>query len=209
MMYRFYMLLTLLLVQAPAFGLEGYGVTQEEKILLPDLCRNHALLRSFDDAGCKMLNHYCYGLAHMMRVDKHTPESGYWLTVALDDFQSATNHAEASCPLLPELHVTLGRALLRKAAVSGDKSGDAAENFIKALTQNPDYLPAYYALSDYYANLGDKKQALSVIEDGLRHVPNSKGLLRRFKELGGTTPPAPVAITSESKVTEVAKDRPV
>ena len=136
-------------------------------------------------------------------------ESGYWLGVALDDFQSATGHAVASCPLLPELHVTLGKALLRKAGVSGVKSGDAAANFIKALTIKPDYIPAYYALSDYYAELGDKKQALSVIEDGLRHVPNSKGLLRRFKELGGTTPPAPVAITSDSKATEVAKDRPV
>ena len=209
MVYRLYVLFALLLVQASAFGFQGYGITKEENALLPQFCSNRKMFADIQNAGCPMLNHYCYGLGHMLRVYKNNNESRYWLTVALDEFQSVDQHWDATCPLGPEMHVKLGKALLNNAEFGGAPAGDAAENFIKAITLKPDYVPAYYALSDYYASLGNKKQALSVVEDGLRNVPDSKGLLRRFKELGGTTLPVPVAAAKhKQEESSAAKNAP-
>jgi hypothetical protein len=198
-------LFILLLAQSSAFGLQGYGITESEEALLPRFCHTPSLFGKIQGGGCPMLNHFCYGLAHMQRVYANTNESRYWLSVALDNYRSIIGRWGAKCPLTPELQVNMGKALLLKAK-RGVASEEAVQNFSKALALNPDFLPAYYALSDYYANLGDKKKALSVIEDGLRHVPKSKGLLRRFKELGGTVPPRPLVVTSKPKADSPTRD---
>jgi hypothetical protein len=52
----------------------------------------------------------------------------------------------------------------------------------------------------YYSEKGVKGKALNVIEEGLRHSPDSKALLRRFKALGGKIPPPPIVAAPQSNV---------
>ena len=48
--------------------------------------------------------------------------------------------------------------------------------------------------SDIHAKLKQKDEALAVVTDGLRHVPDSTVLQRKYKERGGKLPyPEPVA----------------
>ncbi len=85
--------------------------------------------------------------------------------------------------MLPEIHLQKGKALkLWK------KDGPAAAEFVTAINGNPKLAPAYIALSDLEADRGNKKDALRIVTEGLRHVPESVPLQRRYKELGGQLP---------------------
>lgn len=150
-------------------------------------------LRNTIPPDCPSLHHYCDGLKAMIRVDRNRAESGHWLHNAVAAFESVATgweHRSTTCPLRSEAYTNLGKALMRQNKAA---AGVAVMNFNKALELRKDYLPVYYALSDAYLYLGKKKEALGVVEEGLKYEPDSKGLLRRFKELGGKTPPAPIA----------------
>jgi hypothetical protein len=212
-------ILILLLFQMPAHGLESFTVTRKELTMMPPYCTalegkhvglpppQDSPLRNTIPDGCPALHHYCSGLKAMIRVDTNRHESNYWLGLAVQTFRSVALRKDwVSCPVRPEAYLNLGRALLRQSQRGGKSSAEAVASFSKALELKPDYLAAYLALSDYYVSLGDKKKALSVVGNGLRHVPDSKWLLRRFKELGGTTPPAPIVTTSKPVVGATEKD---
>ena len=204
MVRGFLTFLTLLLFQVPAVALQPFAATKEELTLLPSYC---SLPDKSLAKACFPLNHYCDGLKAMIRGSKFNAESGYWLQLAVKSFRTAANRKSWSgCPLRPEANLNLGKALLFQSRQKGASTAEGVVYLKKALELKPDYLAAYYTLSNYYAESGDKKKALSVVEDGLRHVPNSKGLLRRFKELGGTTPPAPVIINSKPEIGAAEKD---
>ncbi|MGO9444359.1 MAG: tetratricopeptide repeat protein [Thiobacillaceae bacterium] len=81
----------------------------------------------------------------------------------------------------------------------------AAGTLVQAIEFDPNYVPAYMALSDYYRELGDRKKALDLVIDGLKHQPDSKNLMRRYKELGGKEPyPTPVATRQPSEQAPMA-----
>ena len=58
----------------------------------------------------------------------------------------------------------------------------------KALKENPNSIRAYARVADSYKAMGDEKHALKEVSEGLRHIPDSKPLQRRFKQLGGQLP---------------------
>jgi len=222
MSHRIVTLFIIFSFQMPAFAVQDFAVTREELAVMPPYCTafyghffglpklQDSPLRNTIPAGCPSLHHYCDALKSMIRADRNISESGYWLGLAVQTFESmAQSSFWASCPLRPEAFLNLGWAQLRQSRRGGSSSSEAAANFMKALELKPDYLAAYYALSDYYVDSGDKKKALSVVEDGLRDVPDSQGLLRRFKELGGKVPPAPIVVTTKPVVPEAAKDAPI
>lgn len=195
----------LLACQIPALALQSFGASREELAMMPPYCTaimgddaglpilRDSPLRNTVPPDCPAIRHYCDGLKAMIRVDRNRAESGHWLHEAVAAFGSSSadwEHRGPTCPVRSEAYTNLGNALLRQDKTS---VGLAVMNFNKALELKKDYLPAYYALSDAYVNLGKKKEALGVIEEGLKYIPDSKGLLRRFKELGGKTPPIPIA----------------
>ena len=204
-MSRSLLILIVLLFQAPAFALQSFGVTKDELALMPPYCTamygasvGLPEIKSTIPEGCPSIHHYCDGLKSMIRADKFNKESGYWLTQGIQSFNSVVQGGWwKNCPLQAEAYVNLGNAYLRQGTRQNIPSPKAAESFMKALEVQPDYLPAYYALSDYYVRLGDKKKALNTAEEGLRYAPDSAGLLRRFKALGGTTPPTPHHVTAK------------
>ncbi|WP_124704551.1 tetratricopeptide repeat protein [Sulfuriferula multivorans] len=204
-MSRSLLILIVLLFQAPAFALQSFGVTKDELALMPPYCTamygasvGLPEIKSTIPEGCPSIHHYCDGLKSMIRADKFNRESGYWLQQGIQSFNSVVQGGWwKNCPLQAEAYVNLGNAYLRQSTQRNTSSSKAAASFMKALEVQPDYLPAYYALSDYYVRLGDKKKALNTAEEGLRYAPDSAGLLRRFKVLGGTTPPTPHHVTAK------------
>ena len=209
-MLRGLIILIALLLHAPSFAVQGFTVTRAELAVMPPYCTAHygnlvglpeaitSPLRNAVPQGCPSSHHYCDGLKSRLRFDKHNGESGYWLGNSIAEFESVLQgDFWKNCPLQAEAYVNLGRSYLSQSKQQNAPSFKAAASFMKALEVKPDYLPAYYALGDYYVRLGDKKKALNMVEEGLRYAPNSVGLLRRFKELGGTTPPIPHHVTAK------------
>jgi len=205
MSFRLLAVIVLLVGQTSAFAVQEFTVTREELALMPTYCTavegkfvglpqpEDSPLRGTIPASCPALHHYCDALKAMVRADRNRAESRYWLNLAVDDFKGMVadwEHRAPTCTVRPDLYTNLGNALLRQNKAS---AGMAVMNFNKALELKKDFLPAYYALSDVYLDTGKKKEALGVIEEGLKYVPDSKGLLRRFRELGGKTPPTPIA----------------
>jgi tetratricopeptide (TPR) repeat protein len=209
-MLRGLLILIALLLNAPAFAVQDFTVTREELAVMPLYCTAHygnlvglsgaitSPLQHTIPQGCPASHHYCDGLKSRIRFDKHNKESGYWLAQGIQSFESVVQGDHwKSCPLQAEAYVNLGRAYLSQSKQQNTPLFKAEASFMKALEVQPDYLAAYYALGDYYVRLGDKKKALNLVEEGLRYAPNSVGLLRRFKELGGTTPPVPHHVTAK------------
>ena len=213
---RLLLYIVLTSLQTSALALQDFTVTREELTMMPPYCTalygkyvglpqpQDSPLRNTIPSDCPALHHYCDGLKAMIRVDRNRAESGHWLHNALGSFEGMVNdweHRAPTCSVRSDLYTQLGNALLRQNRAN---AAMAIENYQKALELRKDFLPAYYALSDAYINLGKKKEALSVVEEGLKYVPDSKGLLSRFKRLGGKTPPAPIAKTNPQQPTAAA-----
>ena len=211
------MVIALLLIPASALAVQDFTVTREELTIMPPYCTalygkyvglpqpQDSPLRHTIPPNCPSAHHYCDGLKAMIRVNRDSAESGYWLKQALQSFQGVTDEWKQKapdCSLRAEAYLNLGRAQLQLSRGHGGSGGEAMGNFSKALEFNPNYLDAYYVLSDFYVGIKNKQKALSIVEDGLRHLPDSKGLRRRFKELGGKTLPTPIVAVPKSDITD-------
>ena len=211
MISRLLAAMALFVCHTSAFALQEFAVTREELAMMPPYCtarlgRQAGLppfeaspLRNTVPLSCYfVIHHYCDGLKDMIRVHTATDpnESDYWRGQAEGAINSVIvewDQKNPDCPLRADAYLNLGKAQLLKTRRHHGAPAQAALNFSRALELKPDYVDAYDALSDLYREEGNKRKALSVVEDGLRHVPDAKGLLRRFKALGGKTPPTPIA----------------
>lgn len=131
------------------------------------------------------VHHYCIGMAflnlHYGVKDKY--ERGYYLGEAVGSFDYVIRAASSGYVLLPENHFRKGQALLFLR-----KDAEAAAEFRQAIQLKPDYADPYAALADFMASKGNKQEAMKLVEEGLRQVPKSRGLARRYQELGGKLP---------------------
>lgn len=207
-----------------ANAVEPFAVTESELALMPPYCQakygqdrgNQAISDKwrgiYGDQNWLNMHHYCDALKFIVRANRsfgHKAELSY----NLENAQRGLEHMLASeqTPdwiLRPEAHVHLGKVYLRMTLLGKGSEGKAVQNFGQAISIQPDYEPAYSALSDFYAGKGLKQKAFDTIEEGLRHSPDSKRLLRRFKELGGKTPPAPL-VAAQPVAPGVAINSPV
>ena len=194
-----------------ANALEPFAVTESELALMPPYCQakygkdqgNKAISDKwrgiYGDQNWGNQHHYCDALKFIIRANRSLGNK-YDLSYNLEQAQRGIEHMLASeqTPdwiLRPEAHVNLGKIYLRMTLLGKGTEAKAVQNFGQSILIQPDYEPAYSALSDFYAGKGLKQKAFDVIEEGLRHSPDSKRLLRRFKELGGKMPPAPLVVT--------------
>jgi tetratricopeptide (TPR) repeat protein len=207
-----------------ASALEPFAVTEGELAQMPQYCQakqgkdrgNQAIIDKwrgiYGDQNWLNMHHYCDALKFIVRANKSLSNKAD-LRYNLEQAGRGIEHllTVEQTPdwiLRPEAHVNLGKVYLRLAQLGRGSEGKAIQNFEEAKLIQPNYEPAYSALSDYYADKGLKQKALSVIEDGLKQSPDSKQLLRRFKALGGKTPPAPLIVT-RPVVPDEANNSPV
>jgi Tfp pilus assembly protein PilF len=80
--------------------------------------------------------------------------------------------------LLPEILTRKGENLLRLG-----QAATALRELEQAAELKPDYWAPYAYMSDYYKETGDLKKARELLETGLSHAPDAKGLKRRLEEL--------------------------
>ncbi len=194
----------------------GYAITAKDVQMLPSYCRQLPAAFYEPDAQVYRIagsfpaemphgHHYCHGLKAIARAGGQTANRGAAqeeLRAAIGEFQYVLGHTEASpeyYPYLAMVRTDLGRVYDRLG-----KPGDSSREFMEALRLKPDYVAAYIGLIDFYRKLGNHGEALKVAQDGLAHVPESKILQRRYRDLGGKLP-YPTPIVSESKATSPAE----
>lgn len=66
--------------------------------------------------------------------------------------------------------------------------GQALGSFNKALQLNPKLAQAYSEMANTYLKLNNKTQALEAVSEGLRWLPDSRALQRKYQRLGGNLP---------------------
>lgn len=155
------------------------------------------------------VHHYCGAMVYINRYYKssNAQDRKFYIREIIDNLDYMISHAEQSSALMPEIYFTKGRVL----TLDG-RNGEAAKEFFHAIQLKPDYVDPYAALADFYSGVGKKQDALKILEEGLRQVPGSRSLVRRYHELGGKNPlpspppPAASATPVEAKTAGVKTD---
>ncbi len=139
-------------------------------------------------SGTENLNphHYCDCLRSLNRAMLeigHPSDKSYYAGVAIDSCKYYLSHTPKDDWLRAGAHLHIGLAM----QVQGDKIGSLKELY-RALQLDPKMVKAYTAISDLYADIGEKGKALEIVTEGLRRQPDARPLLRRYQKLGGKQP---------------------
>lgn len=138
--------------------------------------------------GASFFHHYCWGKLAKNRYfsqDLRFPHEFYlrkWKEEMAGVIDFAKKH-NPSWEFIPHTYKELGEAYYFEKSY-----GQAIIFGQKALELKPDFLPAYTLVAQSYEAIGDRQKALAAVTEGLKHEPKSKGLQRRYTELGGKQP---------------------
>lgn len=210
----------LLLGLQPAFA-QQYSVypTEQEYATLPPFCKekiekknlaeNKTWSDSFGANTWLHMHHYCQGLNDINRYYRasNAQQKKGFLSSAVGQFDYMTGHLPPDSVLLAEVYQNRGRVFLLQG-----QDANGVKDLHKALELNPKIARTYLMLADQFERGPGKDKALQLVSEGLRHVPTSKGLQRRYQELGGKLPfPEPYEKPAEQNVaaeTKAAADTP-
>lgn len=187
-------LAAILLFAAPWPGAEAapFPSTAEEFARLPPYCA--ARMKKNEDPAAYQawqsrihpncfihIHHYCAalnGIEHARMARTKQERDRLLLDSMAGGFDYMWNQAGASCPMMPEILVGKGNALIMLG-----KEPEAAISFQKAIQLNQRYMPAYAALADLYKKSGQIDAARRLLDYGLKIEPQNKSLNRRLAEL--------------------------
>lgn len=174
----------LLLISMPAWAISPHAATPAEQAM----CE----ARGMPGGQGRYQGHFCDGLRFLDRAYAsigNRQEMQHYLNESISNFNYVLTHTQEEDVMRGEVHVGKARAL----KLAG-KKGEAAGQYIQALRYTPNSPAIYLALADFYQEAGNKPKALEMVTEGLRRNPDSKGLKRRYTELGGK-PPYPETVT--------------
>jgi len=148
------------------------------------------------------VHHHCAGLNFINRYYRTSDaaDKTFYLQSALTEFGYMVSHAKSEFSLMPDVYLNqaITYSLLKNNAM-------AINSLDKAISLNPKFTRAYSLLADYQIGLKQGSKALDAVTEGLRQIPDSKFLQKRYLELGGILPyPEPYQKPEEQKA--VAKD---
>ena len=147
-------------------------------------------------------HHYCNALNWVNRYwgARSAKDRGYALQRAMDNFNYMVNTEKPDFALRAELYSNRGEVFKLMG-----KPGEAAKDFSHALSINPRLLKPYLQIADMHVAGKSTTRALETVTEGLRHLPDSKALQRRYRELGGKKPfPQPIVTQAPETVTPEA-----
>lgn len=170
-----------------------------ELALLPTYCRGTQVIRAISKdptpidqyvaiygEAYRHLHHYCWALNaenKALRIrDDYLRRSK--LTYALEDYKYFLDRAPPTFSLLPEIYTSRARVLFTLK-----RDVEAVRDLVKVIELKPDYGPAYARLSDYYQRVGDKSNAIKILEQGISNTNNDNNVtffIRKLEELGKT-----------------------
>lgn len=172
-------------------------LSAQEIAALPPYCAgrlqretNHAEYKRWEDQyGPSFLHvhHMCYGIAALNRYrydrSNDPQKKRALLDEAISELSYVISHFSKDSALLPEAYLYQSTAFkLRKDYTS------ALQVATLALQLNRRSANAYHAIADVYEATGKKEDALSILKEGLSHMPDDKRLRRRYLGLGGNLP---------------------
>lgn len=149
------------------------------------------------------LHHYCAGINFVNRYwgARTAKDRSFYLQNAMNNFDYMVKAEKPDFTLRAELYSHRGEAfkLMRRPA-------EAVRDFNHALSIDPRFVKPYLQLAELNVAGKTAARALEIVTEGLRHVPDSKALQRRYRELGGKEPfPEPiVAKAAEPELQPVA-----
>lgn len=140
------------------------------------------------------MHHYCHGLEFMYRAGNSIDpaEKAFWYRNALGAFDYVL--VRAAQPFLLEAEGLLNKGI---ALLNLDDPIQGVLCLSQAIEVDPEYLPAYVALSNYFERSGDREQAIAILESGLTNIPQSRLLEENLAR-----------IRAESASSSVARSRP-
>lgn len=207
-----FILLFLTAFAGPAMAVEtGLRPTAAEIMRLPTYCQakfnaptSSAEWKAWrDQIGQNFIDvhHYCAGLNFVNRYwsARSASDRSFYLQRALDNFTYMVKAEKPDFMLSAELYSNRGEVykLMRKP-------GEAIKDYNTAISRNPSFIRPYLQLADLYVASKARSRALEAVSEGLRQVPDSTALQRRYLELGGEKPFPEPAVKAAAGVPDVA-----
>lgn len=208
---RLPLILSLLITAFPAYAqpsLQNFRPSPAEMRQLPDYCAvkfnstmdapDWKLWREQLGPNYIDMHHYCAGLNFLNRyyVAQSKADKSGMLVAAKRNFDYMMRAAKPDFSLRADIYLHRGRTLKLMG-----QQGTAISDFQQALTINPKLTKAYLELMSSYVANNQKQKALETAIAGLKQLPNTTSLQRRYRELGGKLPypqPDPVVPTNET-----------
>lgn len=136
------------------------------------------------------LHHFCAGINFVNRYwgARNARDRGFYLQNAMNNFDYMVKAEKPDFTLRAELYSHRGEVfkLMRRPA-------EAVREFNHALSIDPRFVKPYLQLAELNVAGKSPARALEIVTEGLRHVPDSTALQRRYLELGGKKPfPDPI-----------------
>lgn len=173
--------------------------TESDYALLPPYCKPRLNMRDTDQATIKRwksnlgpmwihIHHYCWGINSLNKAQamfggdrSQKNQRKRLLQSVIPNMNYVIDRAPPNFVLLPEFHFKKGEALIEL-----ERQTEGMQEFYKSIQINPKYSRAYKSISKNYKKNGMNKEALEIIQQGLKHNPKSKSLNRQLKKLQKT-----------------------
>ena len=191
--------------------------SMSELALLPAYCRGTQQIRSISKdttpieqymaiygAAYYHFHHYCWALNAENNADKISDDylRQSKLGSSLSDYQYFLDHAPPTFTLLPEVYTSRARVLFKLK-----RDDEAVKDLNTAIRLKPDYSVAYARLGDYYQRIGDKDDAIKILERGIsytRNPTNAAYFIAKLEKLGKPFQGVPGSAVQNEK--DVAND---
>lgn len=136
-------------------------------------------------------HHLCDGIIALNKIPraKNSAEKRTLVNEALGNLDYMIRHANPDFALMPEVYLYRGQVY----GLLG-RTGEAIADLRKVIALDPKRVNAYLQAAHYLERIGKKDEALKLVSEGLRHLPDAASLRERYLGLGGKEPyPQPYA----------------
>lgn len=127
--------------------------------------------------GFSHAHHYCWGLFDVSNAHKTFDKASRngLLGAAIREMQYVQRNAPPTFKLQPKISYDIGQILEEL-----DDNAGAMHAYYQSIKLNPKLPLPYAALSDLFKKQKNSKEALAILEQGLKYKPKSKALLKRL-----------------------------
>ena len=167
--------------------------SEEDFAQLPPYCKAQqwAGYQNIDPSAAKLwqarlgdgyphIHHYCFGLFDLNNAHKipNKADRTFLLEQAIGEMRYVQKAAPPTFVLQPKISYDIGQILEELDNFSG-----AMQAYYQSIKLNPKLPRPYAALSDLFKKQNNTKEALAILEQGLKYKPKSKALLKRLAQL--------------------------
>lgn len=179
---------SLCLISQWSYSSEWRPKTDEDYALLPPYCKVAQGAPNHEDPSAKVwgerlgdgfshVHHYCWGLFDVSNAYKTFDKASRngLLGAAIREMQYVQRNAPPTFVLQPKISYDIGQILEEL-----DDNAGAMHAYYQSIKLNPKLPRPYAALSDLFKKQNNTKEALAILEQGLKYKPKSKTLLKRL-----------------------------